>query len=127
MTTSVSAPGDDELAIDDADRACVEVLPHGPISGGRESLTRDRVIAEIIRAICRFRTSFDERDIDGDTNLGLDLGFESASRIELLLEVEDALDVVLDFGPAVMFDDLTVAQVADLIVALPDVSMDGYR
>lgn len=127
MTSSLSTPRGDELEIPDADLGCVELLSHTPVSGVSESLTRERVIAEIIRAVCAIRTSFEERDIDGDTNLALDLGFESASRIELLLEVENALDVVLDVGAVVMFADLTIAEVADLIVTPPDSTMDGYR
>lgn len=90
----------------------------------RAQLTRDRVVAEIIRAVRELRTSFSEREVTGDTNLALDLGLESASRVELLLDVQRALDVALDVGVAVMFAELTITELAELIVALPQSTMD---
>jgi acyl carrier protein len=70
------------------------------------------------------RTSFSKREVTGETNLALDLGLESASRVELLLEVQCALDVALDVGVVVMFAELTITQLAELMVALPDSNMD---
>ncbi|MDT5115930.1 MAG: hypothetical protein QOE30_1669, partial [Mycobacterium sp.] len=80
----------------------------------------ERVVAEIICAVRGMRTSFSERELTGDTNLALDLGLESASRVELLLEVQRALDAALNVGVVVMFAELTIAQLAELIVAVPD-------
>jgi acyl carrier protein len=117
MTRSVSAPHNDELRIRNSGRALAEGLPHTP---EQNVLTRERVVAEIICAVRGMRTSFSERELTGDTNLALDLGLESASRVELLLEVQRALDAALNVGVVVMFAELTIAQLAELIVAVPD-------
>ncbi|OBG29374.1 hypothetical protein A5764_22770 [Mycobacterium sp. 852002-51057_SCH5723018] len=85
------------------------------------------MVTEVIRAVRAMHTSFSEREVTADTNLALDLGLESASRVELLLDVQRVLDVALDVGVAVMFAELTIAQLAELIVALPGTSMDRSR
>jgi acyl carrier protein len=87
-------------------------------------LTRERVVSEIICAVRAMRGSCSEFEVTGDTNLALDLGLESASRVELLLDVQRALDAALDVGVAVMFAELTIAQLAELIVALPQSGAD---
>ncbi|OMC51309.1 hypothetical protein A5745_02720 [Mycobacterium sp. IS-2888] len=74
------------------------------------------MIAEIIRAVRAMRPSFSERELNHQTNLSLDLGLESASRVELLLEVERALDVPLNIGEVVVFVELTIGELANLIV-----------
>jgi acyl carrier protein len=127
MTHSLSVTHNDELETRSSGRVFKEELPHVAeqnVAVGSEPLTRERVIGEIIRAVRAIRTSFSERELTGDTNLALDLGLESASRVELLLEVQRALDVALDVGVVVMFAELTIAQLAELIVALPDGSKD---
>ena len=127
MTRPVSVSQTDELELGDGGSALTEELPHSPeknMPAGSQPLTRERVIAEIIRAVRAMRTSFSERELTGDTNLALDLGLESASRVELLLDVQRELDVALDVGVVVMFAELTIAQLAELIVALPDNSTD---
>jgi acyl carrier protein len=128
MTHFVGVPHNDQLKIRNGGGVFTEGLPHTPeenVPVASEPLSRDRVVAEIIRAVRAMRGSFSERQLTGDTNLALDLGLESASRVELLLEVERALDVALDVGVVVMFAELTIAQLAELIVALPDASTDG--
>jgi acyl carrier protein len=127
MTRSVGVPHNDELKIRNSGRVFTEELPHAAernVPVGSEPLTRERVIGEIVRAVRAIRTSFSERELTGDTNLALDLGLESASRVELLLEVQRTLDVALDVGVVVMFAELTIAQLAELIVALPDGSTE---
>jgi acyl carrier protein len=107
MTGPVDASHSDEL----------EIHPAGermPVSS--TLLTRDRVVAEIVRTACAIRPSFSERDLNGETNLALDLGLESASRVELLLEVERALDIALDVGEVAVFAELTIADLAHLIM-----------
>jgi len=81
-----------------------------------EPLTHERVVAEIVRAIRAICTSFPGGELNGETNLALDLGLESASRVELLFEVEQALDVALDGGEVAVFAELTIAELADLIM-----------
>jgi acyl carrier protein len=89
----------------------------------RDSLTHERVVAEIVRAICAICTSFPGRELNGETNLALDLGLESMSRVELLVEVERTLDVALDVGEVAVFAELTIAELADLI--MPTLQEDG--
>jgi acyl carrier protein len=128
MTRSVNAPNNDELEIRNSDAACKAGLPHtrGKRIGVRSKpLIHECVVAEIVRAIRAIRTSFPGRELNGETNLALDLGLESASRVELLLEVERTLDVALDVGVAAVFAELTIAELADLIMpTLQDDSTD---
>jgi acyl carrier protein len=127
MTTWVSVWGTDELETRNGDHAFRERFPHAPqqdLRLGSGPLTRERVVTEIVCAVRGMRTSWSKREVTGDTNLALDLGLESASRVELLLEVQRALDVALDVGVAVMFAELTITQLAELIVAFPESSMD---
>ena len=81
-----------------------------------EPLTHERVVAEIVRAIRAICTSFPDSELNGETNLALDLGLESASRVELLFEVEQALDIALAGGEVAVFAELTIAELADLIM-----------
>lgn len=93
------------------------ILPAGKkMPASSTPLTRERVVAEIVRTACAIRPSFSERDLNGETNLALDLGLESASRVELLLEVERALDIALDVGEVAVFAELTIADLAQLIM-----------
>lgn len=85
-----------------------------------EPLTRERVVTEIVQAVRTIHTSFPLHRLNADTNLALDLGLESASRVDLLLEVERALDAALDIGVMAVFAELTIGQLADLIVMLPE-------
>jgi acyl carrier protein len=127
MTRSMSVSPIDELVIRREDRAFSLRVGRGTQQHSRaasELLSHDRVVTEIIQAVRGMRTSFSEREVTGDTNLALDLGLESASRVELLLDVQRALDVALDVGVVVMFAELTITQLAELIVALPESSMD---
>ncbi len=98
------------------DDACTSYPVAQWIQSSSTPLTRDRVVAEIVRTACAIRPSFSEAELNGETNLALDLGLESASRVELLLEVERALDVALDVGEVAVFAELTIADLADLIV-----------
>jgi hypothetical protein len=125
MTRPVSVRGTDEIEIrtSRAFPALVAPAPQQRLRLASEPLTQERVVAEIVRAVRGMRMSFAQREITGDTNLGPDLGFDLASRQELLLEVQRALDVVLEAGIAVMFAEITIAQLADLIVTLRDSSM----
>ncbi|MGE2817244.1 acyl carrier protein [Mycobacterium heidelbergense] len=107
MTGSVNASHNDQPEIHAAGKTA-------PASS--TPLTRERVIAEIIRAARAMRPSFSERELNDQTNLSLDLGLESASRVELLLEVERALDVALDIGEVVVFVELTIGELANLVV-----------
>ncbi|WP_083667141.1 acyl carrier protein [Mycobacterium sp. SP-6446] len=107
MTGSTNASHNDEPEIRTSGKPA-------PVSS--TPLTRDRVVAEIIRAVCALRPSFSERELTDQTNLSLDLGLESASRVELLLEVERALDVALEIGEVVVFVELTIGELANLIV-----------
>ncbi|MGZ4511473.1 MAG: acyl carrier protein [Mycobacterium sp.] len=130
MTQSIRVPNDGELATCTSHLAFIEALP-GPLDeaypAASEPLTRERVVDAIIEAIRAIRTSCAGRELNGDTNLAVDLGFESATRVELLLEVQRLLDVGLDVGVAVMFAEITIAQLADLIVTLEDSCTDWYR
>lgn len=120
MTPSVNAPQDDENAIRTSGPACMEGLPHTPgkrVPVRSEPLTHDRVVAEIVRAIRAIDTSIPGGELNGETNLALDLGLESSSRVELLFEVEQALEVALDGGEVAVFAELTIAELADLIMA----------
>lgn len=122
MTRSVTALHNDQLEIHSSNRAGTEELLHAPrmrAPGQSDPLPRERVVAEIVRAIRAIRTSFPVDELDGETHLALDLGLESASRVELLLEVERTLDVALDVGVVAVFAELTIAELADLIVSLP--------
>lgn len=119
MTPSVNVPQDDEHEIRTSGPACTEGLPHTPgkrVPVRSEPLTHERVVAEIVRAIRAICTSFPGGELNGETNLALDLGLESASRVELLFEVEQALDVALDGGEVAVFAELTIAELADLIM-----------
>ena len=119
MTPSVNAPHDDEHEIRTSGPGCMEGLPHTPgkrVPVRSEPLTHERVVAEIVRAIRVICTSFPGGELNGETNLALDLGLESASRVELLFEVEQALDVALDGGEVAVFAELTIAELADLIM-----------
>jgi acyl carrier protein len=116
MTGSASASYDDALE---------NYLAGQGVPAGDTPLTRDRVVAEIVRAACAVRPSFSECDLDGETNLALDLGLESASRVELLLEVERALDVALNIGDVAVFAELTIADLAELI--MPKIHNDASR
>jgi acyl carrier protein len=125
MTTYLTGSLNDELEIRHSDFACTEGLPHAPGKGvpvRSEPLTREHVVAEIVRAIT-ICTSFPGHELNGETNLALDLGLESMSRVELLIEVERALDVVLDVVEVVVFAELTIAELADLI--MPALQEDG--
>ena len=120
MTTSVNAPQDDEHEIRTSGPARVEGLPHTPgkrVAVRSEPLTHERVVAEIIRTIRAICTSLPGGELNGETNLALDLGLESVSRLELLFEVEQALDVALDGGEIAVFEELTIAELGDLIMA----------
>jgi Phosphopantetheine attachment site len=75
-----------------------------------EPLTHERVVAEILRAIRAICISFPGRELNGGTNLALDLGLESVPRVELLAEVERTLDVALDVGEVAVFAELTIAE-----------------
>jgi len=119
MTPPVNVPQDDEHEIRTSGPACTEGLPHTPgkrVPARSEPLTHERVVAEIVRAIRAICTSFPGGELNGETNLALDLGLESASRVELLFEVEQALDVALDGGEVAVFAELTIAELADLIM-----------
>jgi len=119
MTPPVNVPQDDEHEIRTSGPACTEGLPHTPgkrVPVRSEPLTHERVVAEIVRAIRAICTSFPGGELNGETNLALDLGLESASRVELLFEVEQALDVALDGGEVAVFAELTIAELADLIM-----------
>jgi len=61
-------------------------------------------------------TPFPERELNAETNLALDLGFESMSMVELLAEVEYTLGVTIDIEVAV-FAELTIAELADLVTS----------
>lgn len=130
MTQSISVPKDGELANRSSHLAFMEALPDPldkvlPVAG--EPLTRERVVDGIIEAIRAIRSSCAGCDLNGETNLAVDLGFESVARVELLLEVQRLLDVDLDVGVAVMFAEITIAQLADLIVTLEDRCTDWRR
>jgi acyl carrier protein len=126
MTTYVNGPHNDELEIRNSDLACAEGLPRAPgkrVPVRSEPLTHERVVAEIVQAIT-ICTSFPGSELNGETNLALDLGLESISRVELLAEVECTLGVALDVEVAV-FAELTIAELADLVVtALQEDSTD---
>jgi acyl carrier protein len=94
MTTYVNGPHNDELEI---------------------RMTHERVVAEIVRAIT-ICTSCSGRELNGETNLALDLGLESMSRVELLAEVESALDINLGGIEVAVFAELTIAELADIIM-----------
>jgi acyl carrier protein len=130
MTTYVNRPHNDELQMRNSDLAHTEGLPYTPgkkVQVGSEPLTHERVVAEIVRAIRAICISFPGRELNGETNLALDLGLESMSRVELLAEVECTLDVALDVEVAV-FAELTIAELADLIMpALQEDSTDRLR
>jgi hypothetical protein len=125
MTRSGNARRNDELEIRNRHPASTAGLPHTqrvcPVRS--KPLTHERVVAEIIRTIRAIRTSFSERELNGETNLALDLGIESASRVELLLEVQRTLNVALDIGEVAVFAELTIAELADLI--MPILQDDG--
>jgi acyl carrier protein len=126
MTHFANASRDDELEIRDRGPAPQAKLSHNGVPVRSKPSTHERVVAVIIRTVRAIRTSFSELELDGDTNLALDLGLESASRVELLLEVERTLDVALDVGAVAVFAELTIAELADLI--LPRLQDDGiYR
>ena len=130
MTRSISVPSDGELDTRSEHLAYIQALSdplEKAFPAASQPLTQERVVDEIIEAICAIRSSCAGRDLNGETNLALDLGFESAARVELFLEVQRVLDVDLDVGVAVMFAEITIAQLADLIVNLEDSSMDWYR
>ncbi|OBK43268.1 acyl carrier protein [Mycobacterium sp. 1081908.1] len=125
MTYFASASRDDEFEINDGSPGPKAKL-HNGMPARSKPLTHERVVAVIIRAVRAIRRSSSEPELDGDTNLALDLGLESASRVELLLEVERTLDVALDVGAVAVFAELTIAELADLI--LPKLQDDGvYR
>ncbi len=124
----IRMPNDGELPTRRVDLAYLSVLPDTleKARGQDEPLTLERVVAQIIRAIRVIRPSLSERELNSDTNLAFDLGFESAIRVELLLEVQRALDVDLNVGVAVMFAEITVAELAELIVKLEDRNPDQF-
>lgn len=117
MTGSVNTSHIDEREIHPAGKGA-------PVSG--TPLTRDRVVAEIVRAVCAIRPFLSERELNDQTNLSLDLGLESASRVELLLGVERALDIALDIGEVVVFVELTIGELSNLIVKLEDNGTGDY-
>ena len=119
MTPPVNGPHTDELQMRTSGPARMEGLSHPmektvPVRSA--PLTHERVVAEIVRAIRAICTSFPGGELNGETNLALDLGLESASRVELLFEVEQALDIALDGGKVAVFAELTIAELADLIM-----------
>jgi acyl carrier protein len=119
LTPSVNAAHNDELAIRNSDPAGTEGLPHTRgerVSLRSKPLTHEQVVAEIIRAIRAIRTSLSGHELNGETNLALDLGLESVSRVDLLLEVQRTLDFALDVVEVAVFADLTIAELAHLIV-----------
>ncbi|OBI82967.1 acyl carrier protein [Mycobacterium sp. 1245805.9] len=126
MSHFANTSRDEELEIR-TDNAAPKAMPsHNGATVRSKPLTHERVVAVIIRAVRAIHTSFSGLELNGDTNLALDLGLESASRVELLLEVERALDIALDVGTVAVFSELTIAELADLI--LPKLQDDGvYR
>lgn len=128
MSMSISVP-DDEMPTRKGNLVYPEA-PHKPldtdVAVANEPLTHERVVAEIVEAIRGIRPAFSELDLTGETNLALDLGFDSAGRVELLLEVQRSLDVDLDVGVAVMFAEITIAEIADIVVTLEDCSTDWF-
>jgi acyl carrier protein len=123
MIRSMTTLDNDQPEICTSDRAGTEELPdvpgmRVPVKSG--PLTHERVVAEIVRAIRAIRPTFPAGELAGETRLALDLGLESASRVELLLEVERGLDVALDVGVMAVFAELTIAELADLVVSLPE-------
>ncbi|OBJ58538.1 phosphopantetheine-binding protein [Mycobacterium sp. 1423905.2] len=124
MTRFVHVPDHAELESDHRDHVLAVAPLPSPEQQVTEPLTLDRVIDEITVAVRALSTSFAERELNGDTNLALDLGLESSSRVELLLDVQRALGVALNVGMVLMFAELTIAQLAELIVTFPEESMD---
>ena len=130
MTPSMSVPNDGELRIHNGDLAYLRGLPDSTekeAAGEEEPLTHERAVAEIIKAIRGIRPSFSEHKLNGETNLASDLGFESATTVELLLEVQGVLDVDLDVGVSVMSAEMTIAHLADLVVTLEHCGTDWFR
>lgn len=129
MTRSISVPNDGESQTHNGNLAYLRGLPdplETAFSAANQPLTQERVIAEIIQAIRSIHTSFSDCELNAETNLALDLGFESATRVELLLEVQSALDIYLDVGLAMMFTEITVAELADLILTPEKCGADWY-
>jgi acyl carrier protein len=127
--TRISVSSDGENASRSGGLDCRTALPYptdNRASVVSEPLTHKRVVAEIARAVNAVRTSISGNEVNGETNLALDLGFDSAARVELLLEVERVLDVALDVGVAVVFAETTIAELAGLIVIPEDRGPDWY-
>jgi Phosphopantetheine attachment site len=130
MTRSISVSNDGDFPTAGGDPGYMGVLFDSigsTGSGADEPLTPERVVAEIVQAARAIHPSLPDHGLSGETNLALDLGFESATRVKLLLEVQRALDVDLDLGAAAMFADMTIAELADLIVTLEDCDIAWFR
>lgn len=123
MTHSSDDTRDDEVEPLQSDPLYTGELHHTseePFPMRSEPLDHERVIAEIIQAIRGIRPSFPAAELNGNTNLALDLGLQSASRVELLLDVRHRLDIALDVEVVAVFAELTIAELAELIVGLAD-------
>jgi acyl carrier protein len=58
-----------------------------------EGLTRKSVAEAITAALRETYPEFVDRELDGDTNISLDLGVESMRRAEIMLRVEQRLGI----------------------------------
>lgn len=115
----VNAPHKAEVEMRTSGPACSKGLSHRigkTVPVRSKHLTHERVVAEIVRAIRAICISLPGGELNGETNLALDLGLESMSRVELLYEVEQALDIALDGGKDAVFAELTIAELADLLM-----------
>lgn len=78
---------------------------------------RERVVDTVVTALRHVLDQREEVEIGEDTRLFADLGLDSTSVLELLMEVEDGLDLELDADSLEQHHFETVGTLSDFVLS----------